>query len=245
MQRNIVKYDKLDLTKLSFNNKNQLCTKDGTFVIQSPEMTLNWNILCTKFNNKEKYSISLTFKGMENDDDLMKFFKLLKNLDNFILKYIIRNKNKLFQKEINNDMIKKSYTPLIKVSLDKDTKKPDNKYPPSLKVNIPYKNNNFETIVFNSKKEQVNFKNTPIVSILVKDLKVKLLIKMSNIWVMENKSGCSLSASQIKLTETHKKIKNYSFLENSDESEDEYDVDSEDDDSDSDNSGDCEDEKYF
>jgi len=243
--KNIVKFDNLKINNLSFNNKNQICNKDGTFIIQSPAMNLNWNISCAQFNNKDKYSLSLTFKGMENDENLMEFFKVLKNLDNFILKYIIRNKNKLFQKEISNDMIKKSYIPLIKLSLDKDTKQPDNKYPPSLKVNIPYKYNNFETIVFNSKKEEINFKNTPIVGILVKDLKVKLLIKMSNIWVMENKSGCSLSATQIKLTETHKKLKNYSFVENSDESDDEYDVDSNDDensDSDADNK---EGEEYF
>ena len=62
---------------------------------------------------------------------------------------------------------------------------------------------------------------------------------------MENKSGCSLSASQIKLTETQKKIKNYSFVENSDESDDEYDVDSEDDNSECDEYSNYEGEEYF
>ena len=224
MNKNVIKGDELNCKSISVKNNN-IFFNNKSIAIQTPKMRLPWNISCQQYDFKDKYSITLSFKGMENDDELLQFYKNIQEIDKFILKYIIKNKLELFNKEINSELIKKSYMPLIKVSVDKETLKPNNKYPPTIKINLPYRNNRFDTRVFDAKKTEIDLKKIPIVSILVKELETKILLQLSNIWIMGNKSGCSLNAIQIKLTENEKKIKNYSFIENnSDESDDEYDV---------------------
>ena len=219
----------IEITQNSKNKSPILKYNSRSLIVQTPIMSLPWNLNCYQNNYKDDYSISMSFKGMENDEELSNFYNKLLDIDKKIIKHVFKNSKQYFNKVIDIDLLEKLYYPIIRLSIDKETKEPDNKYPPTINIKIPYRNNAFELVVFNSDKEKMDLKKIPLASILVKEIEIKALIQLSNIWIMDNKFGCSLKAVQIVLTENKKSIPNYSFIQNnSDESDDEFDIESDD-----------------
>ena len=124
--------------------------------------------------------------------------------------------------------LKYLYTPIVKHSIDKNTGEPDGKYPSTIRVKIPFRNNKFQLKIFNNDKKEIDLNDTPLPGILVKDKEVKTLVKLGNIWIIDGKFGCSMNVVQVKILKNFNKPLNF-LQNNSDESDDEFDVSSDDD----------------
>lgn len=205
---------------LNYNN--------DTLVMQTPYMSLPWNLSCYQSSNRnDTFSLSLSFKGIEESEEIEMFFNKLNDIDKFIVKQAIKNKNIWFGNDLSDESIKELYNPIVKHSIDKNTGEPDGKYPPTIKIKIPFRNNKFNLKVYDASKKEIDLNNMPLPSLLVKEKEVKVLLEITNIWIMDGKFGCNLNAVQIKIA--NNTVNPSGFLNNeSDESEDEYDVSSDD-----------------
>jgi len=115
----------------------------------------------------------------------------------------------IFDKELTSDN--------IKVSKDKNGE-PDGKYPPTMKVKIPWRDGSFQCDAYDSNKKLIE---DDLSNVLVKGTQVQALIQCVGMWFAGGKYGCSWKVVQMKVTPAAG-IHGYSFL---DDSEDEGDAD--------------------
>ena len=221
---------KLDNFILKHSNKNvNLKYENKPLVVQTPKMSMPWNLSCFKSQTRDdSFSITLSFKGREEDEELRDFYEKCVELDEYIMDEAKKNKKKWFGKDINDSSLKYLYTPIVKHSIDKNTGEPDGKYPSTIRVKIPFRNNKFQLKIFNNDKKEIDLNDTPLPGILVKDKEVKTLVKLGNIWIIDGKFGCSMNVVQVKILKNFNKPLNF-LQNNSDESDDEFDVSSDDD----------------
>lgn len=232
MESRIIKGSSINLDNfiLKHSNKNvNLKYENKPLVVQTPKMSLPWNLSCFKSQTRDdSFSITLSFKGREEDEELRDFYEKCMELDEYIMDEAKKNKKKWFGKDINDSSLKYLYTPIVKHSIDKNTGEPDGKYPSTIRVKIPFRNNKFQLKIFNNDKKEIDLNDTPLPGILVKDKEVKTLVKLGNIWIIDGKFGCSMNAVQVKILKNFNKPLNF-LQNNSDESDDEFDVSSDDD----------------
>jgi hypothetical protein len=232
MESRIIKGSSINLDNfiLKHSNKNvNLKYENKPLVVQTPKMSMPWNLSCFKSQTRDdSFSITLSFKGREEDEELRDFYEKCVELDEYIMDEAKKNKKKWFGKDINDSSLKYLYTPIVKHSIDKNTGEPDGKYPSTIRVKIPFRNNKFQLKIFNNDKKEIDLNDTPLPGILVKDKEVKTLVKLGNIWIIDGKFGCSMNVVQVKILKNFNKPLNF-LQNNSDESDDEFDVSSDDD----------------
>jgi hypothetical protein len=92
--------------------------------------------------------------------------------------------------EGSQHLVKKLFVPILKFDVDKKTKKVIGKYPPTMKVKLPYdaKNDTFAFECHDMEGEPLDFKS--IVDI-IKGAKTRLIIELSGIWFAGGKYGCT------------------------------------------------------
>ena len=128
------------------------------------------------------------------------------------------------KKKQTKEVCKALYAPQIKVSKDKNGE-PDGKYPPTMKVKVPWKDGSFQCDAYDSKKQLIT---DDLSNVLVKGTQVQALIQCVGMWFAGGKYGCSWKVVQMKLTPPAG-IHGYSFI---DDSEDEGEADNVDEDDD-------------
>ena len=79
-----------------------------------------------------KETMALTLKG---DSDVLAFAKVLKDMDDRLVREALKNKLAWFQDDdLNERDIRKGMTPLVKLAMDRLTNKPTDKYPATVKL---------------------------------------------------------------------------------------------------------------
>ncbi len=77
----------------------------------------------------KKYSINLSFDGMDANQSMKDFYDAMKRLDDYMIDYGVQNAEKLFNKKMSRELVADKYNPIIKVAKDP-------KYAPTIKLNI-------------------------------------------------------------------------------------------------------------
>merc|ERR1711934_1151325 len=217
----IVKSDKFtcdnveysDPKKLSHGGQAIYLNYDGKpLILQTPKMSMPWGM--GKYDGDvPKFSLDLSFKGMDNSDSLQTFYKALNGLDEKLVEDGAKNSLSWFKKKKQaREVCKALYANQIKVSKDKNGE-PDGKYPPTMKVKIPWRDGSFQCDAYDSNKKLIE---DDLSNVLVKGTQVQALIQCVGMWFAGGKYGCSWKVVQMKVTPPQG-IHGYSFLDDSDD----------------------------
>ena len=202
--------------------------------LQTPEMPLPYGL-----NENEKiddatgkvvgmdYSANFSFKGMDRLDDdnpkvakkakkLNAFHKMIKEIDAAALSAASKNSlSWIKQKKASPEVASALYSPILKVSRDRETQEPDGKYPDTVKAKIPCYDGVFKTEVFDKEQKPIELKDG-----LVKGANSTNIIDIAEVWFVGGKFGMSLRLNQSRV-EVPQGLRGYSFLPSDDDDDEE------------------------
>ena len=204
--------------KLVYVNYNQ-----GRFSVQTPWMTMPWKMGAFTDGEYPKYSLDLSFKGMEEGNELQAFHDKMKEVEQKIIDGGCENSVAWFKKNIKSrDGVVEKFNPVIKESRDKETGEPDGKWPPSMKVKVPRRDGVWEFKVSNKDGTQYKINDTEnpdnCEDLFVKNTKVRGIIQCVGLWIASGNYMCQwkITKAEVEVPET---FSNDDFLDDSDNEE--------------------------
>ena len=221
----IVKAKELNVKNISYSEPKSLqnggkavyVNYDGKpLILQTPKMRCPFGMSVYEDGEYPKYSLPLSFSGMDGNESLNKFHEVLENFDKKLLKDGVKNSMLWFKKKKQSlEVCKALYSPQIKQSLDENGE-PNGKYPDTIKVKLPWRDDKFLCDAYDSNRELIE---GDLKKVLVKGSQVQALIQCVGLWFAGGKYGCSWKVVQMKITPAAG-VSGYSFLSDSDEDED-------------------------
>ena len=182
-------------------------------IIQTPKMYMPWGM--GKFEGdggNVKYSLDLSFKNMESNENMEAFYKAISAFDERLVDDGVKNSMAWFKKKKQSvEVCKALYAPMIKVSRDKDGE-PNGKFPPTFKCKVPFRDGTFLCDAYDSNRKLIE---DDLSSVLVKGGQCQALIQCVGIWFAGGKYGCSWKIVQMKAYPPAG-IHGYSFIDDSD-----------------------------
>lgn len=206
---------------LSFNKK--------PIVLQTPEMFAPFGK--QKWDNDKgltKYTLDLSYKGMDTRPALETFYNKMSELDEKLIDDGLSNSfDWLKKKNVSRDVVKELYTKLVRHHIDKTTGEVTDKYPPTFKLTLPWKDGAFACEVYDGNKKIVD-----LATLETKGARVTAIIQCLGIWVAAGKFGCTWKVLQMRVLPPAT-IKGYAFKEiesvvednEEDDDDDEEDID--------------------
>lgn len=235
MSSNIVLPKNFDFSKLDYGsiraNDNggkmiQVSYNKCPLIIQTPEMTCPFGLnrwSADKNGGAEKYSLDLSFKGYESKDTLRKFMEVLSDMDKKFIKDGMDNSQAWFKKKYTSyEVVEALFTPVMKYAKDKNTGETTDRFPPTFKINLPFRDAACTSEIYDNKRNRLN-----IHEVEMKSARITAIVQCTGVWVAGGKFGCSWKALQLRVVPPAT-IKGYAF----NDAEDEFiesDIDSEDD----------------
>lgn len=194
--------------------------------IQTPVMNTPFGMTKWNIDGGDKCSIDLSLGNYQSDKKMKHFHSLMEIIDKKLIEDGLTNSTMWFKKKITSEAIVEAlYTPLIKYPKDKNTGEITDKYPPTFRVSIPFKDNTYKCKFFKD-REEIN-----IDMFETKRSKMVIIMQCVGIWIAGGKFGCTWKAVQVKVTPPPS-IDNYAFndedntdqlVESDDEDESYYD----------------------
>ena len=178
-------------SKLVYVNNN-----NGRFNVQTPWMDVPWNMGVYTEGPFPKYTMELSFKGMENSPEMEKFLTKLNEVDLRLINLGVENSMPWFKKKtISQETVEALYNPIVKVSKDKDTGEPDGKWPSTIRLKVPYRDDKWSSVLVNGENGQTYDINNPDSSdrtedILIKNSKVRAIIQCVGLWIASGNYMC-------------------------------------------------------
>jgi hypothetical protein len=201
--------------KLVYVNYNQ-----GRFSVQTPWMTMPWKMGAYTDGEYPKYSIDLSFKGMDENPELQGFYDKFKALEQTIIDGGLENSVAWFKKNIKSrDGVAEKFGPIIKESRDKETGEPDGKWPASMKIKVPRRDGVWECKVSNKDGTlyKINDSENPenCEDLFVKNTRVRGIITCVGLWIASGNYMCQwkLTKAEVDVPES---FSNEDFLDDSD-----------------------------
>jgi hypothetical protein len=195
----------------------------GRFSVQTPWMSMPWKLGSFTEGEYPKYSIDLSFKGMEDGSDLQMFHDKMKEIEQKIIDGGCENSVSWFKRpNMSRDGASEKFGAIIKESRDKETGEPDGKWPPSMKVKVPRRDGVWEFKVSNKDgtEYKINDSENPdnCEDIFVKNTKVRGIIQCVGLWIASGNYMCQwkLTKAEVEVPET---FSNDNFLDDSDNEE--------------------------
>lgn len=213
---------------VSYTNKDG---KKNPLILQTPEMIAPFGLGCWKNDGGScKYTIDLSFKGMDNREMLKKLFSGLRDFEKKIISDAFANSQAWLKKSFKSEeFVEALSTPIVRFPKDKNGEVTD-KYPPTFKASVPFKDGKFDCDVYDKSQNLIDLNGVDL-----KGARVTAIIQCTGLWVAGGKFGTSFKVVQMRVI-PNQTIKGYAFKEIDDKVPDE-DVD-EDDDADDDNDND-------
>ena len=220
-----IKGKNIDISKIAFSQPRVLDNgaklvymnyDGGRLSIQSPWMSLPWKMGVYTEGEYPKYSIDLSFKGMEDNDDLQKFHDKLKKVEEKIIDGGFKNSVAWFKKKISSrEAVEEKFNNIIKESRDKDTGEPDGKWPPTMKLKISRKNGIWESgrdrsgrdkplVVKNTDGKVFNINSEDnLEDIFVKNTRTRVKMSCVGLWIASGNYMCQwqLTHSEVDIVE--------------------------------------------
>ena len=166
------------------------------FIIQTPLMTIPYNF-GTGYNNERSDYLTLSFGDYENDNKLNKFCENMKNIEKTVNEHVINNVETWFPNfsgksdAVVEQLIGEAFNPFVKHSKE-------NKYPPTIKVKIPYENDKYNIKIEDmTTNEEYDFNE---IKDKLKGAYVKICFRVSAVYFINKHFGVSAKASKIKIS---------------------------------------------
>jgi hypothetical protein len=228
MSQTVMKASEINVSKLNFSqpkklpnggNKVYVNTDSGTLYVQTPNVNILWD---TKFYSGDSedsgnYPIEFSLTNLENNSQMKEFHDMLVSFDTHLVDLAYKNRKEWFGAKLakaNRDTIESLYTPMIKISIDKETGEPNGKYPPRFGFKINMWEGKHQCKVYDDKRSlfQIDDKDADD----FKSLKDDILLKGSNIKVLLKCHG-TWRAEQLKVKVPEKSINDYAFRDDDDD----------------------------
>jgi hypothetical protein len=177
----------------------------------------------------KKYDITLSFKGYDENAKIQVFLDKMRELEGEIIDKAFENREPWFKDDFdgNKAFVARLFSPIIKVDKDPKTGKVVGKYPPTIRVKVPYDeaNDKFNFDSFDMENNEIDFHN---IITKLKAGKTQLIIELTGIWIAGGKYGCTwkIVSGKFQLSMSNK----MAFIEDSDTEKVSNDEEEEDDD---------------
>jgi hypothetical protein len=157
------------------------------FVFKVPAMKApfgmsNWKMI--------KYSIDLAL-SQEQTAIKDKF----EEIERHYIQTCVENSVKWLGKKEDPDVVEELFNSAVRYARDKNTGEIIDKYPPTIKFQVPYKNGKFAATAYDSAKKSINISEDTI----PKRSMVAAVVHASGIWVIGGKFGCTMKIEQMKV----------------------------------------------
>lgn len=206
MESTIVLPRDVDLTKITYGTPRTLdnggkvvylALNNKPWIMQTPELTAPFGV--SKWSpdarSPEKYTLELSFKGRETRESIKAFYNTMKALDKKLVSDAMQNSTAWLKKKFNNlDVVEALFTPCVRSAKDKATGEFTDKYPPTFRVSLPFKDGKLACTVYNAKREEIDLD-----AVVTKGARVTAIVQCTGIWVAGGKFGCSWKALQLKV----------------------------------------------
>jgi hypothetical protein len=210
----------------------------GKLRIQTPKMKLPYGLIEDEIRDKTtdevtgtKYSLNLSFSGMEQTEDnsldsrdlnnckkIKDFHSMIKQIEEKVIEQCKNNSMAYIrQKNASSDICRALFHENIRVSRDKETGEPDGKWPDTIKIKIPFWEGVFKSEIYDENRQEVDLKEY-----IIKGVRTVSLIECTGIWFVGGKYGIGwkLVQSQVKYRPTST-LSGFSIIPDSDDEDDE------------------------
>ena len=140
----------------------------------------------------KKYDLTLSFKGADENSKIQTFLDKMREIESEIIDKAFENREPWFKDDYdgNKAFVARMFSPMIKLDKDSKTGKVVGKYPPTLRVKVPYDgiNDKFNFDAFDMDNTDIAF--TDVINKL-KGGKTQLIIELTGIWMAGGKYGCT------------------------------------------------------
>ena len=141
---------------------------------------------------EKKYDLTLSFKGADENSKIQTFLDKMREIESEIIDKAFENREPWFKDDYdgNKAFVARMFSPMIKLDKDPKTGKVVGKYPPTLRVKVPYDgvNDKFNFDAFDMDNTDIAF--TDVINKL-KGGKTQLIIELTGIWMAGGKYGCT------------------------------------------------------
>jgi hypothetical protein len=167
--------------------------------------------------NVAKYNIDLSFGGKDTSPQISAFYDVLDSMDKRLVDVGFASQSTWFKgkKYTSREIVEALYTPMIKLAKDKQTGEVTDRFPPTVKLTIPFKDNAFKCDVYDDKKNIVDLNN-----IDTKGSKITAIIQCSGLWFAGGKYGTSWRVVQMRVVPSMSVLSSYAFRDDDDEQDD-------------------------
>jgi len=185
---------------VNYNEKGSL----KRIFVKTPKMFAPFGATNYNPNNvatmNNKFSVALSFKGEDTNQELAELKTLLEKLDSLVIDHTCEEKDwskQINKKKVSREVIESSYTRVLK------EKEEDAKFPAlfNLKAQISWKEGQpyVGTKVYNTQKESldINFEN--FAEVLPKLTDMKCIFQVASVWFINKKFGLTLKLVQAKI----------------------------------------------
>ena len=225
----LVKGKNIDVSKVTFSTPRVLDNgaklvyvnyNNGRFSVQTPWMEMPWKMGVYTESEYPKYSIDLSFKGMDDSPELQSFHDKLLELEQKIIDGGFDNSVAWFKKKkTTREVVEAIYNPFVKVSKDKETGEPDGKWPPSMKLKVPRRDGTWECKIQDSNGVmKINDSENPVnlEDVLVKNTRVRGIMQCVGLWIASGNYMCQwkLIKGEVEVPDGYA---NQDFLEDTDD----------------------------
>jgi len=200
--------------------------------IQTPIMKLPYGVgegyEAEKDKDKEKddnkkppsYDLHVSFGGHDDNPKMKSLLDLMIAIENQVKQDAFKNRLEWLDDDFDGieQVVNKLFTPIVKYDKDKVTKKIVGKYPPTMKLKLPYDNKSSQ---FLFKAEDMD-RNVIDFKSVIKNLRGgrgKFIIQLSALWFAGGKFGCTWKIINAKVEGNIQKTPD--FIEESDDDNDE------------------------
>lgn len=188
---------------------------NGSFVMQTPSCTLPYGMSTFDKAGPVKYSVELSLRGYDEAGKMKQFYEALSKLDEFMIDQGVKNSKQWFKAELNREVVKAFYTPLVRIPLDKEgNRKP---YPPTIKLSLRQRRDStaFETVMYDENRQE--YKGISMEELLVKGAQVTALMQCTGVWFAGSKYGLSWKATQMRVDSLPQNARSFTFVDEGDD----------------------------
>lgn len=194
-----VKYNQPRINKVggkSISLTNPANTNDKQLNVLTP-MMLTWGVNenTDEATGKKSYDMSLQFPSEDYaTDETTAFLENLKFLEEKIKNDAIENsKDWLNKTKVSSEVIDALWTPMLKYPKDKNTGELDYSRSPTLRIKLPYWDNNFNIELYDVARTKIfpDESNDSLMpsEVISKGSKVALIIQCGGIWIANGRFG--------------------------------------------------------
>lgn len=187
----------------------------GMFVFQTPSCSLPYGMSAFDKAGPVKYSAELSLRGYDEEGSKMEqFYDALESLDDWMIDQGVKNSKQWFKSDLSRDVVKAFYTPMIRISKDKDgNPKP---YPPTIKCSLRQKRDSqeFDVQCYDDKRQL--YRGIPLEELLVKGTQMTSLIQCTGIWFAGSKYGLSWKLVQSVISKLPQSARGFNFVDDGD-----------------------------